>query len=362
MDHSGHGPWGQKHKPQTAISISRPYISLCPMDWKISQIFLWILHVDSVLSVCNRHYEWDVAAFKLSFETKSNCHHDVLKTGICKQVLWSFSFLEAYMTVNHFPVSGILKECHKIQHDSENMIKAIHRSIDHLLYCVSTWSAWLSHSGPEDNAVTATELYTVIPVRQLRSCKKLLRSPGPTEALIIEASFRVFVHLDFMIHSFEYACEWCILCFAFFPLQNKVQWLCKERKTKKCVRKWLWAWFFFLYDILQLAKCFRVSKEEQFMPVLFKMSQCAWIFLKIFCWLSVDSNSFSSNNQNYSHCVINELSRLRLGCLLHVSAKPADQGEKYPLFIWPLWLHQFLFLSFSGRRCRVKAVLVVLFF
>ncbi len=46
------------------------------------------------------------------------------------------------------------------------------------------------------DAVTATELYTVIPVRQLRSWNKLLRSPGPTEALIIEASFCVFVHLD----------------------------------------------------------------------------------------------------------------------------------------------------------------------
>lgn len=46
------------------------------------------------------------------------------------------------------------------------------------------------------DAVTATELCTVIPVRQLGSLNKLLRSPGPTEALIIEASFCVFVHLD----------------------------------------------------------------------------------------------------------------------------------------------------------------------
>lgn len=103
------------------------------------------------------------------------------------------------------------------------------------------------------DAVTATELYTVIPVRQMRSWNKLLRSPGPTEALIIEASFCVFVRLGpcFWIQIPNLiACICTVLsvhvnmysmCFAFFPLQNKVQRMCKERRTKKkkkCVRQW----------------------------------------------------------------------------------------------------------------------------
>lgn len=117
---------------------------------KKSHIILWISHVDSVLSVCNRLWisEWDVAAFKLSSETTMSRRQEYASS--CYD---PFSFLETYMTVNLFPVSGILKECYKVQHDSEkhDQMEAIHGSIDHLLYCMSTlWSARPSHSGPED--------------------------------------------------------------------------------------------------------------------------------------------------------------------------------------------------------------------
>lgn len=85
------------------------------------------------------------------------------------------------------------------------------------------------------------------------------------------------VCVDFRIHSFEYACDLCILCFfPFFPLQNKVQQVRKESKTKKVCEKVtmsiIYFYFLLLTGITELAKCF---KEEQFTPVLSKMSQCA---------------------------------------------------------------------------------------
>lgn len=126
------------------------------------------------------------------------------------------------------------------------------------------------------------------------------------------------------------------LCYVFFPLPNKVQQVCKERKKKTSVREGDCEHDVFLIGIQQLAKCFTVSNDEQCMPGLSKMSQCAWIFLKIFCC------HFSFSKQ--SNCFILSALVMRVFCcccywlchryLLHVRA--ADQGEKYPFSIRPL--------------------------
>lgn len=141
------------------ISISKPYISVRLMDWEMSRIILWISHVSSMLSVCNRLLnERGVAAFRFS----SDCHHDVLKTWICKQVSWFFFFLETYIRLLIFSLSAIfvksvikysmtVKTWSNRSNTLQYWSSSIHDSIDHLLYCMSTlWSAWPSHSGPED--------------------------------------------------------------------------------------------------------------------------------------------------------------------------------------------------------------------
>lgn len=81
-----------------------------------------------------------------------------------------------YTTVNLFPVSGILKECYKVQHDSENKIKW--KQYIAVLIIFSTLCPRCDQCGQAAlvprtyDAVTATELYTVIPVRQLGGLKQ----------------------------------------------------------------------------------------------------------------------------------------------------------------------------------------------
>lgn len=74
-----------------------------------------------------------------------------------------FPFLETYTTVN------LLKECYKVQHGG-GQTEAIRGSIDPplLLYVRVTVSEAQAPLLPGTyDAVTAIELYTVIPVRQL---------------------------------------------------------------------------------------------------------------------------------------------------------------------------------------------------
>lgn len=61
--------------------------------------------------------------------------------------------------------------------------EAIHSSVDYRLYCIP---AFWSRVTKTFDVVSATELNTVIPVRQLRGWDQLLCSAGPTQALIVE--------------------------------------------------------------------------------------------------------------------------------------------------------------------------------
>lgn len=141
------------------------------------------------------------------------------------------------MTVNLFPVSGVLNECHEIQHDSENMINW--KQYIAVLITFSTVCPPSDQHGQATlvprtyDAVTATELHTVIPVRQLK------QTPGPTEALIIEASSCVFVHLDSRLHRFR-VCKlvyvYCVLP-SFLCRTKFSRCVKKEKQTKKCGRK-----------------------------------------------------------------------------------------------------------------------------
>lgn len=186
-----------------------------------------------------------------------------------------------YTTVNLFPVGDIRKECYKVQHDSENMIKW--KQYFAVLILFNTWQYWSSsllyvHIMISMAKPLWSRGHTML--LQLQNCtlwyqwgssgvwNKPLRSPGPTKALIIEASFFcVFVHLDphfgsksnsksqmtitfdcVRLHCFECACELCILCvcvMSSFLCRTKFSRCVKKEKKNKCVRRRLWAWCFF---------------------------------------------------------------------------------------------------------------------
>lgn len=76
-----------------------------------------------------------------------------------------------------------------------DQMEAIHCSIDQIL----SLYVHIFKSGVGQRtygAVTATQLDSAIPARQLGESWKLSCSPGPTQALIIEASLCVLVSLD----------------------------------------------------------------------------------------------------------------------------------------------------------------------
>lgn len=150
--------------------------------------------------------------------------------------VWTLFFLEMYMTVNLFPVRGsvmIYSMTAKVPYDQ---IEAIHQSIDHLLYCVSTlWSAWPSHSGPED--IQCCYSYRTVHCDTSEAARELKDTPPLNRT---NWSFNywglflcVFARLDphfwipipyeynifdcVRLHNFECACELCILCACILP-------------------------------------------------------------------------------------------------------------------------------------------------
>lgn len=249
------GPqWSWNQRTETVISISRT-LHLCMPDGlkNKSNHSLNITYGQYVECMQQTLSEWDVAAVAVAVvkpsQTVTMMSWRQENASRCNDPFLSLKWLLTFSLLAVFLKSVI---------NSENMIKL--KQYIAVLIIFSTVCPRYDQHGQATlvqrtyDAVTDTELYTVIPVRQLGSWNKLLRSPGPTEALIIEASFCVFVHRDLRILGFEYV---CILCFAFFALQNKVQQVCKERKTKKvCEKLTVCMIYLFLTGIPQLAKCF----------------------------------------------------------------------------------------------------------
>lgn len=148
--------------------------------------------------------------------------------------------------------------------------------------------------------LTATELYTVIPVRQLGGLKQtppLSRTNWSFNYWGLSLCVCcIWIHiLGFnsqmnktfdceRLRYFENACELCIFPVCVLPSLCCRTKFCKRVKKKKTTKKVCEKekecehdWFCWLAS----HNCFTVSEEEQLMPVLSSMSQCAWIFLKI---------------------------------------------------------------------------------
>lgn len=148
--------------------------------------------------------------------------------------------------------------------------------------------------------LTATELYTVIPVRQLGGLKQtppLSRTnwsfnywglslcvcciwihisdsnPKLTKHSIASVCVVLSMHVNYVYYLF-------VFCLLYAAEQSSARRVKKKNNNKKSVweRRRVWAW---LFCCLASHNCFTVSEEEQLMPVLSSMSQCAWIFLKI---------------------------------------------------------------------------------
>lgn len=93
------------------------------------------------------------------------------------------------------------------------------------------------------------------------------------------------------------------------------------------------------------------------MPVLSKMSQCAWSFPKLFCWLTVGNKTFFDHH-NCRHFFFNTIKALIIvlhcyllchRCLLRVSAgqNQLTKEKTNPRSVWPLTLSIILLLSLS---------------
>lgn len=132
-----------------------------------------------------------------------------------------------------------------------------------------------------------------------------------------------------------------IMClyFAFFLCRTKFSGYVKKQKTRE--QESDPAWFFFSHHTTD--ECFTVSKGEQFMPVLCKMSQCAWSFPKN---LLLAHNKTFFDRRNCCHFYFNTIKALIVvlncyllchRCLLRVTAGQYQltKEKTNPRSVWP---------------------------
>lgn len=129
-------------------------------------------------------------------------------------------------------------------------MEAIHRSIDHLLYCMSTlWPARPSHSGPKDirccYSHRTVHCDTSEAARELKQTPPLSRTNWSFNYWGL--FFCVFVRI---LGSIVLSMRVTYVYYVFFPsflCRTKFSRCVKKAKQKKCVRKWQWASFIFIF-------------------------------------------------------------------------------------------------------------------